>query len=402
MDQCHVAGTCDPSTGLCSNPNATDGTVCNDSNACTQTDTCQSGTCTGTNFMVCTPMDQCHVAGICDPSTGQCSNPKVTDGTVCNDNNACTQTDTCQSGTCTGTNSIVCTPMDQCHVGICDPLTGQCSNPNATDGTACSNLGTCLLSGSCMAGSCTGTACASALCGTSLSAFTGTQTPGWQLNGNANYDLTANTVVLADGLANGEAGTAIYQDAITVDSFTVSFDFKATTQNPYSRADGIAFMIETNSNTSVGAGYGGFGVMGLQGYAVELDLFDSGPCDPGNGNHAGVDLLSACSTNGGILSPIATSNDLFDGALPGNGVGDIGDGIWRTATIQMVSGQVSVMITGASGPVAVGNLQGVTLPGFVSGTPHYFGFGAGTGSNSLAARQEIRNVQITFPTQRCL
>ena len=49
-----------------------------------------------------------------------------------------------------------------------------------------------------------------------------------------------------------------------------------------------------------------------------------------------------------------------------------------------------------------GNLQGVTLPGFTSGTPYYIGFGAGTGSNGLAARQEIRNVAVTFGTEHCL
>ncbi len=38
-----------PEPGACSNPTATDGTSCNDGNACTQTDTCQAGTCTGSN-----------------------------------------------------------------------------------------------------------------------------------------------------------------------------------------------------------------------------------------------------------------------------------------------------------------------------------------------------------------
>ena len=33
--QCHVAGACNPATGACTNPNATNGTGCNDSNACT-------------------------------------------------------------------------------------------------------------------------------------------------------------------------------------------------------------------------------------------------------------------------------------------------------------------------------------------------------------------------------
>src|SRR5713226_4205029 len=115
-----------------------DGTPCNDGDACTQTDTCQSGICVGSNPVTCTALDQCHVAGTCDPTTGICSNPTATDGTACNDGNACTQTDTCQSGTCVGSNPVTCTALDQCHVaGTCNPATGICSNPTVTDGTAC-------------------------------------------------------------------------------------------------------------------------------------------------------------------------------------------------------------------------------------------------------------------------
>src|SRR5207247_710114 len=83
QDQCHNAGTCDTSTGICSNPAKADGSACNDGNACTQTDTCQSGTCTGSNPVTCTASDQCHVAGTCDTATGICSNPAKAAGTIC-------------------------------------------------------------------------------------------------------------------------------------------------------------------------------------------------------------------------------------------------------------------------------------------------------------------------------
>jgi hypothetical protein len=163
------------------------------------------------------------------------------------------------------------------------------------------------------------------------------------------------------------------------------------------------FFIGTDGPNMIGSGSGGFGVLGLSGYALELDVVNSGPCDPGNGNHAGVDLLSSCSSNCGVLSPIATSPDLFDVAAPNNGVGDIGDGTWREAWIQFVSGQLTLAITDSSGTlVAVPNLQGVTLPGFVAGTHYYLGFGGGTGSNALAARQEIRDVAVMFGSTHCL
>jgi hypothetical protein len=169
-DACHEAGVCDPATGLCSDPPAADGTACNDGNACTQTDTCQAGTCTGGNPVVCSAADQCHLAGSCDPATGACSNPTAADGTACNDGNACTQTDTCQAGTCTGGNPVVCSAADQCHLaGSCDPATGACSNPTAADGTACNDGNACTQTDTCQAGTCTGTGSNPACGGTELS-----------------------------------------------------------------------------------------------------------------------------------------------------------------------------------------------------------------------------------------
>src|SRR2546425_957724 len=158
-DDCHFAGTCDPSTGTCSHPLKANGTVCSDGDACTQTDTCHAGVCSGTKPVVCTPSDQCHDAGICNPTTGTCSNPSRHDGTACTDGNACTQADACQAGVCTGTNPVVCTASDQCHqAGICDPATGTCSNPNEPDGLACNDGLFCTVDDTCSAGVCGGAA----------------------------------------------------------------------------------------------------------------------------------------------------------------------------------------------------------------------------------------------------
>jgi hypothetical protein len=162
------------------------------------------------------------------------------------------------------------------------------------------------------------------------------------------------------------------------------------------------FFLQTDGSNAVGKAFGGFGALGLDGYGVELDVFDSGPCDPGNGNHAGIDLLSGCGTNSGVPAPIVTSGDLFTGGTTGN-IGDIGDGATRTATMMFVSGQMSVTITDSSAnPIPVPNLQGVALPGFTAGTPYYFGFSGGSGSNGQASRIEIQNVSISFPSTRCL
>jgi RHS repeat-associated protein len=134
------------------------GTPCNDGNACTQTDTCQSGACVGGNPVTCQASDSCHVAGTCNSTTGTCSNPAAANGTTCNDGNACTQTDACQAGVCTGANPVTCTASDACHTaGTCDPTTGACSNPVAANGTTCDDGNACTQNDVCTGGTCAGT-----------------------------------------------------------------------------------------------------------------------------------------------------------------------------------------------------------------------------------------------------
>jgi hypothetical protein len=164
IDQCHAAGACDSSTGTCSNPPVTNGTPCKGSTNC-RAYTCQAGVCTDGGPLVCTPSDQCHVAGTCNPATGKCSNPNAPNGTSCDDGNLCTLNDTCQNGVCIGSASVVCTPLDQCHVaGVCDPATGQCSNPNAPNGRACDDGDPCTTNDVCTNGVCAGTPVACPVC----------------------------------------------------------------------------------------------------------------------------------------------------------------------------------------------------------------------------------------------
>jgi hypothetical protein len=185
-DQCHVAGTCDPATGICSDPAAPDGVDCNDRDLCTQTDTCQAGVCVGANSVVCTPIDACHVAGACnsstglcshppreplvctavdqcnqpgtcDPGSGACTTPPRPDGTGCTDGDACTQTDSCQAAACVGGSPVDCSDVGVCQLeGTCDSFTGECSGVAAPDGTACGSgpTASCSTSAICAAGTC--------------------------------------------------------------------------------------------------------------------------------------------------------------------------------------------------------------------------------------------------------
>jgi alpha-tubulin suppressor-like RCC1 family protein len=63
-------GPCDPG-----------GPGCSDGDPCNGVETCGAdGACVGGTPVTCLPVDSCHYAGICDPSTGACSNPAAQAG----------------------------------------------------------------------------------------------------------------------------------------------------------------------------------------------------------------------------------------------------------------------------------------------------------------------------------
>eukprot|EP01059_Diplonema_ambulator_P033327 TRINITY_DN6904_c0_g3_i1.p1 TRINITY_DN6904_c0_g3~~TRINITY_DN6904_c0_g3_i1.p1 ORF type:complete len:2380 (+),score=806.85 TRINITY_DN6904_c0_g3_i1:47-7186(+) len=153
MDDCHTVGVCDPMTGKCSNPTKADGAKCDDMNSNTVNDTCTAGVCTGVSRcknVVCQAISDCHDAGVCDDSTGLCSEPVKSNGSQCDDGDASTDPDTCQGGVCVGVDkclSVKCTGNDPCNVASC--VMGQCQVTPKADGTKCDNSG-----GMCDAGQC--------------------------------------------------------------------------------------------------------------------------------------------------------------------------------------------------------------------------------------------------------
>jgi MYXO-CTERM domain-containing protein len=121
---------------------AGEGTLCEDRGPCVAS-SCDSGSCsydsTALNGKSCTS-NPCLIGQTC--ASGECTGgePK------CDDGNLCTA-DSCEDGECTNTDRA-CAPLDECHdAGVCDPITGQCSNPPQVDGTPCTG-------GECVTGSC--------------------------------------------------------------------------------------------------------------------------------------------------------------------------------------------------------------------------------------------------------
>ncbi len=162
LDQCHNIGICNATTGICTNPNKSDGSACNDQRSCTSGETCKAGVCTPPTISCacaadsdCPSPDPCHLAGICDRPTGSCNYPNKPNGTACNDNSLCTSGETCRAGVCAAATTVVCTSLDQCHdVGICNPATGICSNPPKAEGAACDDHRSCTQGDSCISGAC--------------------------------------------------------------------------------------------------------------------------------------------------------------------------------------------------------------------------------------------------------
>jgi Kelch motif/Galactose oxidase, central domain len=121
-----------------------DGVPCDDYNACTQTDACQKGHCSGASPVVCSATDLCHDA-VCDPSSGRCSELPKRDGTPCNDHNPCTQSDACRAGRCDGaasSGSMTCQEAGgptALPLGALCNAAAQCASAACVDGVCCAS-----------------------------------------------------------------------------------------------------------------------------------------------------------------------------------------------------------------------------------------------------------------------
>jgi hypothetical protein len=141
---CYQAqGSCNPSSGQCEYTARPASTPCDDNNLCTQGDTCgPSAQCAGTAVQCNSPPNTaCYeAAGQCNAASGQCSYTPRAASASCNDGDACTTNDRCNgSGSCAGTTLPPCTAR-ACYrpVQACAP-SGSCMEvPDPTKtGTAC-------------------------------------------------------------------------------------------------------------------------------------------------------------------------------------------------------------------------------------------------------------------------
>ncbi len=147
-DDCLV-NTCVPDTGECVLGPAPDAAACDDGNACTDSDACNAGACEGTP-VDCNDDDVC-TADACDPASGCVYTPVPG---PCDDGDVCTLDDTCDNGTCAAGSPLNCDDENLCTVDSCDPTTGCVHDPAPVDGTPCDDDDACTENETCNGGLC--------------------------------------------------------------------------------------------------------------------------------------------------------------------------------------------------------------------------------------------------------
>ena len=170
-----TSDTCSGTT--CTHPARANGSSCSDGLFCTVGEACQSGVCTG-GTANCLDTNPC-TNDSCSEATGCSNTPAI--GAPCNDNNACTVSDTCNaSAVCTGS-PRVCDDLLECTTDTCNTTTGcvftprtgtctddgnactndvcsgtACTHPARANGTTCNDGFFCTINDTCQNGTCTG------------------------------------------------------------------------------------------------------------------------------------------------------------------------------------------------------------------------------------------------------
>ena len=141
--------SCDTSIG-CVHVNLANGTHCDDGNHCTTTDRCSGGICVGGPAASCNDSNACTIDS-CVPATG-CVH--TNNAGPCSDNNACTTNDACSGGICVGGPAVNCDDGNLCTTDSCSPTTGCVHTNNAV---SCNDNDVCTTNDTCSGGACAGT-----------------------------------------------------------------------------------------------------------------------------------------------------------------------------------------------------------------------------------------------------
>jgi cysteine-rich repeat protein len=138
--------SCDPKAGCQFIPNQA---ACDDANACTIDEKCEAGKCVPKAVLACGDANLC-TDDFCDPATG-CGH--LPNQNPCDDKNLCTTADVCTAGQCAGSGQLNCVDSNPCTDGSCDPVKGCVQTNNAAK---CDDGNACTVTDLCQDGKCTG------------------------------------------------------------------------------------------------------------------------------------------------------------------------------------------------------------------------------------------------------
>lgn len=120
---------------------------CDDQNPCTEGDTCQGTGCVQGNPVDCDDGNGC-TQDSCDTKLGCVHTPAIAD---CDDGNPCTPVDQCVGISCIGSGELNCDDANPCTDDLCDALVGCRHVPNEQD---CDIDDPCSLAQQCLEGLC--------------------------------------------------------------------------------------------------------------------------------------------------------------------------------------------------------------------------------------------------------
>lgn len=146
---------CNTELNVCQARQKSNGSYCDDDDACIVDSFCRDGKCEGKQ-LVCGLDNQCR-HGTCDSAIG-CVYTNLPNGATCDDHNACTSDDTCHNGLCAVSTVKDCSHLNTpCSVGACDVTSGACVALSIHDGEPCDDGQQCTENDVCGGGTCAGT-----------------------------------------------------------------------------------------------------------------------------------------------------------------------------------------------------------------------------------------------------
>jgi MYXO-CTERM domain-containing protein len=148
---CAPCGACD-GTGDCKA--IADGTSCENALFCSLEDTCIGGECTAGAARNCYDSNPC-TADTCSEADGECQHESLSDGGTCSTGTVCGGQ--CLDGQCQGGTPVDCEDDTACTVDTCNPTTLECINSPVPDGTGCDDGDPTTTDDVCLAGLCAGT-----------------------------------------------------------------------------------------------------------------------------------------------------------------------------------------------------------------------------------------------------